>query len=63
LLVIALSSLVAVGEWFPSHLAGALDGTVRGGDISDYAGAVVVTLVLIPALIWIGVQGFDRREL
>jgi hypothetical protein len=62
--LLALSGLVdAVGKWFPSHLAGSLDALVRGAEASDYLGAVLVTLALIPALIWIGVLGFERREL
>jgi ABC-2 type transport system permease protein len=64
LLLLALSGLVdSIEKWFPSHLAGSLDALARGAEASDYLGAVGVTLVLIPVLIWVGLKGFERREL
>ena len=64
LVLLALSGLVeSARAWFPSHLAGSLDALIRGAEASDYVEAVVVTLVLIPALIWAGLRGYQRREL
>jgi ABC-2 type transport system permease protein len=64
LLLLAVSGLIdSVGRWFPSHLAGSLDAVVRGAQVSEYLGAMLVTVVLIPALVGTGIKGLERREL
>lgn len=52
-----------VGEWLPSHLVGAIDSLVRGGGLSDYLGATVVTAALTAASLWLAVKWAAQREL
>jgi ABC-2 type transport system permease protein len=64
LLLLALAGLADnVSRWFPSHLAGSVDAVLGGAEVSDFVPALVVTVVLIPVLIWLGVSGLERREL
>jgi ABC-2 type transport system permease protein len=52
-----------VGEWMPSHLVGAIDSLVRGGAVSDYLGATVVTVALTVGALGLAVRWAEQREL
>jgi ABC-2 type transport system permease protein len=52
-----------VGEWLPSHLVGAIDSLVRGGAVSDYIGATVVTVALTVGTLSLAVRWAEQREL
>lgn len=53
----------AIGEWLPSHLVGAVDGLVRGHSLGDYAGSIVVTLLLTVGAMLLAVRWAGQREL
>ena len=51
-----------VGRWLPSHLLGAMDGLVRGGQFGDYLRAAGVTALLSMFSFWLAVAWNSRRE-
>lgn len=64
LLVLPLIGLVpSVADWLPSHLVGALDGLLRGDQVSDYLKALAVTLALVIGFLYSTVRSMERREL
>lgn len=64
LLVLPILGLVdAVAPWLPSELLGAVTALVAGAPPGDFAGAAAVTVVAVPALLWLAITGFARREL
>lgn len=56
-----LTLLPQLAPWLPSHLLGALDQLIRGGDF-EYWRALVGTIVLIIALPAITIVRLERRE-
>mgnify|MGYP001822752670 CR=1 FL=1 len=64
LLVLPILGVIgSVGRWSPAQLAVALADLAAGGyDLGDYAGAVAVTVVLTPVLLWSAVRLLERRE-
>jgi ABC-2 type transport system permease protein len=58
-----LGSLTPLGRWLPTHLVGALDGLVRGGQATDYLAAAATTLGLTAAALAGAVALLGRREL
>lgn len=52
-----------IGEWLPSHLVGAIDSLVRGGEFSEYWRALGVTVALTAASLWLAVRWAEQREL
>ncbi|HSJ35117.1 MAG TPA: hypothetical protein VLB85_08700 [Acidimicrobiia bacterium] len=65
LLVMPIIGVVeAVGRWLPTHLAGALGALPAGAaEVSDYAGATVVTTLAIVFFLWLAVRLAEGREL
>lgn len=63
LIMPALSIFSAISDWLPSELIGSMDSLMRGtSSVGDYAEATVVTLILIPLLLWGAVVRFKARE-
>lgn len=58
-----LGILPNVARWLPSHLVGALDGMVRGTELSEYLRATAVTFVLTGAALFGAFRLSARREL
>lgn len=52
-----------IGEWLPSHLVGAIDSLVRGGEFGDYWRALGVTAMLTIGSLWLAVRWAGQREL
>jgi ABC-2 type transport system permease protein len=63
LLMPLLGVIDALGEWLPTHLAGALGELPAGAAARDYVPATVVTLLLTVGLVRLAVVGAGRREL
>jgi ABC-2 type transport system permease protein len=53
----------SVGEWLPSHLVGAIDSLVRGGEFAEYWRALGLTLLLTAFSLWLAVRWAGQREL
>jgi ABC-2 type transport system permease protein len=64
LLMPVVGAIGVVGEWLPSHLAGAL-GPLTAGDVqpSDYLGVALLTIALTIIMLWLAVVLAGRREL
>ncbi|MDH3194056.1 MAG: hypothetical protein OEY55_10500 [Acidimicrobiia bacterium] len=58
-----LGILPNVARWLPSHLVGALDGIVRGSDVSEYTRAAAVTIGLTGSALFGAIRLSSRREL
>jgi ABC-2 type transport system permease protein len=64
LLLLPLIGLIPVfEEWLPSHLVGALDGLVRGGEATDFIRSLLVTLAGTLALQYGTIRLLARHEL
>ncbi len=53
----------SIGNWLPTHLAGALGALPAGAKASEYLGATYVTVIATAALFWLAVRFAARREL
>jgi ABC-2 type transport system permease protein len=51
-----------IGQCLPTRLGSALSDLVGEGSMGDYLGPTAVTVLAIPALLWLAVQGARRRE-
>lgn len=58
-----LGIIPSVARWLPSHLVGALDGMVRGTELSEYLTATAVTIVLAGSALFGAFRLSSRREL
>ena len=63
LLLPLLGIAPAFGEWLPSHLVGAIDSLVRGGEFAEYWRALGTTLLLTACSLWLAVRWAGQREL
>ena len=64
LLMPVVGSIGQLGEWLPTHLAGALAALPAGEVVgSDYLAAIAVTIAASAALLWLSVRQARRREL
>ena len=65
LLVLPLIGVIGpIGRWLPSHLAGALAALPAGSaEVTDYAGAAIVTVVASLGLLWLALRLARQREL
>lgn len=67
LLVLLIMPLLGVfdqiGEWMPTHLAGALGELAGGTPAGDYTKATIVTILATVTLLWLAVRLAERREL
>lgn len=51
-----------VGQWLPTHLAGALAGLAAGQPAGEYLRATIATVVVAAVPTWMAVVGAQRRE-
>lgn len=64
LVLLPIIGLVPAAEvWLPSHLFMAVAGLIDGNPASEYLRATIVTLVLVPALLWFAMGRYAAREL
>lgn len=64
LLLPIVGSVGTVGEWLPTHLAGALAALPAGATApADYIGVAAVTAAVTVVLVWLSVRVAEQREL
>ena len=64
LLIVPIAGLFPpVAEWLPSHLLGASNDLLRGGEVAEYLRALAVTVGLTGVLFSASVRGLTRSEL
>jgi ABC-2 type transport system permease protein len=64
LILLPIIGLVpAVEVWLPSQLFMAVAGLIDGAPASDYLRSTIVTLALVPALLWFAMGRYAAREL
>jgi ABC-2 type transport system permease protein len=63
LLVPLLALFPPVADWLPSHLLGASNDLLRGGDASEYLRSLLMTVALSGGFLALSVRGLARREL
>ena len=62
LILVGLLGLVpSIADWLPSEVLGGMDVLIRGGDFELWR-AVVVSVVLVAAMVWLTLTRLDDRE-